>query len=524
MDEKAIVREVLGQLGSVSEISEVTATIDNMACFEGITWEPQLLFKVDGRTWGVDLLASGDLRSRRIDSMTAAQKRCGDFQSAVFVGSSVEAEQVVAQCDRHGIAVVYPLGDRYVLHRAGSARNQVDTLATPAPCRIPACLVERVQHLPNVRPSFATPIAAFADEHTEARKQGYLTDEREAQLLGNTLDKLVTANQDYFGTHGYEPVEMLRKLEQWSRHGGFRDHYFHTFQDFLLGMVVLNGAYEHFRDSMVEVMPATGNTISTEYVWFLTALFHDVGYAVQRRSDWDDVIYGPSVWYGTASGLTIPEEIIADNNNRWNSSTYRQVRMQLVSLYNHLCQNEIREDWTAEPFEIQALLEHPLDRTATDDFLYGGHASASALRLGLEVGQAIVGQLDHDARRFTLRHGLLAALSIPFHDGRFRRRLREHGIGTLRTRRFPFAALLAFIDSIQDDRREDSSPQAPDVLQYLQLDGSVVRPVVNVGALQEDRLAVKRLDAADLNQFLDPTGGLRYEYPDSYLSESSSTQ
>lgn len=54
----------------------------------------------------------------------------------------------------------------------------------------------------------------------------------------------------------------------------FRDHLLHQFQVFLLGLVILNYYYKSEKSNdFIKELP---------YLWFLTAMFHDIGYPVQH--------------------------------------------------------------------------------------------------------------------------------------------------------------------------------------------------------------------------------------------------
>ena len=114
-------------------------------------------------------------------------------------------------------------------------------------------------------------------------------------------------------------------------------------------------------------------------------------------------------------------------------------------------------------------------------------------------------------RQFLVPHIFLAALSIPFHDWPVRECLREEGISAISTGRFPFAGLLAFLDSIQEDRREHG--QGPDILTRLSVRGTVVEAHMNLEQLPTEKLPAKRREAAEIKSFL-IEDALQFQYPE----------
>src|SRR5207244_4130406 len=111
-----------------------------------------------------------------------------------------------------------------------------------------------------------------------------------------------------------------------------------------------------------------------------------------------------------------------------------------------------------------------------------------------------------------------ACCSIPFHDWSFRSDLREScGSCRFATVAMPFAALLAFIDSIQDDQRDlEGVEKAVLVLEELLIqDPATVFAKINPDALGDAGLLDKIIEARDVLAALDqaPTD-LYFKYPE----------
>ena len=190
----------------------------------------------------------------------------------------------------------------------------------------------------------------------------------------------------------------------------------------------------------------------------------------------------------------------------WESPTYRIARVQLVSLYDHLTQSSISSNWSADPFPVP---DHPLDRAFAHSFVEDGHGVASCMRMLAHFFRTPPPS-PASLRQFLTRHIFLSGLSIPFHDWRVRECVSKEGITHIPTSRFPFASLLAFIDSIQEDRRGKS--QDPDVLTGISVNGCTVTAEMNLGVLPVEALREKKREASHVKAFLHEDG-LRFEYP-----------
>jgi hypothetical protein len=65
---------------------------------------------------------------------------------------------------------------------------------------------------------------------------------------------------------------------------------------------------------------------------------------------------------------------------------------------------------------------------------------------------------------------MLASISILFHDQQVRDSLRVNSLNEIKTEDFPFAALLVYVDILQDDRRDmTSSSSRPDILRNVEI-------------------------------------------------------
>jgi hypothetical protein len=145
-----------------------------------------------------------------------------------------------------------------------------------------------------------------------------------------------------------------------------------------------------------------------------------------------------------------------------------------------------------------------------------GHGAPSALRLYRDFVPA-ARRLGVARQDIVTQLVQLACASLPFHDANFRDHLRQSlGPFVLGTTIMPFAALLAFIDSIQDDRRDlDGVKEEVRFLQrILVLEPATVSAEVNTQYLPEQSVLWKVVEARDILAHLsqDPES-LYFRYP-----------
>ena len=125
--------------------------------------------------------------------------------------------------------------------------------------------------------------------------------------------------------------------------------------------------------------------------------------------------------------------------------------------------------------------------------------------------------MEEDQRLFAQQTVLLAAASMPFHDWKFRQAIRlELGSCRIPIHTLPFAALLAFVDSIQDDRRDLAGLfDTPVVLKSLTCgqDGSITANV-DLAALDSQSIFEKIIEGRDVyDSLVHREGGMRFVYP-----------
>lgn len=466
------------------------------ARFGAIPWLPDFSFQAGPKVYGIDVFR-GDPPTLTMSHMQAAMAAVSAVQAAFFVPTEENWEHIKEQCFQSGIALIVNNSDVYeVLLPGTSPSPQVAGFQ-----RIPAWVVERLLALSKLEPSFCKALVSFAKRYSKLVNEGGLNDDRQQALLLQAFRSIL--NSDIRFSAFLQPLATLRFFEQ-ARGGSGKDHFFHTFNNFLLGCIVIDASYDEFAQSCGSCFP--GPALSVEFIWFLTVFFHDVGYPIQKMGDSNELLYGINV--------ESKEQTNAHRKQLWDSPPFQVCRSQLVSIYSHLTQPSISSAWTPDPFPLSP---HALDVAFQTSFVEHGHGVASALRMLVDFVKRA--PTSPEERRFLARHIFLGALSIPFHDWPVRKYLREQNIAKLRTSRLPFATLLMFIDSIQEDRRGQT--QVPDILISIEIVDKVVTAQIDSSKLSEEGVREKKREFADVKSFLQEDG-LQFAYPEEFVDHNVS--
>lgn len=496
------IADILSRFGSVDQIDPGAFFERHRERLKDVYWLPTYMFAVGERMWGVSIFRSDRVLPFVLDQMELARDRLGQLQPVYFVPDPNEVEVLLEECKARRIQIISQIGPRFDFLSLRSI--EVHGAPEAVLCRIPVRLVQRVRECENLAAEFKQVIRAFAARHSELLNVGNLNEEEEEKLLKDTFLKFVAANPRFAGT--YRPLDMLALFEKQFRTlaSSFRDHFFHAFQSFLWGCIVVNDLRPMFMRFAEECFLGTVN-FSPEYVWLLTALYHDIGYPVQRRPNMDELQFGvdPATdLFGPSREEMIREADMMRLQNAWESMKYIQARTQLASLYDHLRLDVIEDGWTAEPHLGAGLSDSLFDEALWEAFAEG-HAVASAIKATIHLfEEALNGNVTR--RGFLTRHAVLSGLSMLFHDWTVREALRRKGIAQVRASRFPFAVLLMYIDSIQEDRRAPQIGRSSiDVLTDLRISNGTVYVEMDCSRLDEEQLYNKRNEVADMLDFIE---------------------
>jgi hypothetical protein len=325
---------------------------------------------------------------------------------------------------------------------------------------IPSWLLERLVACNGFSNSLKKQIASFSKTYgtltRRSRRQMY---DLEADTLEDFLRQIRRAAAPF-----YLRFERFLTLKSWEREGahqGARDHYFHTFNNLLLGLVILGEKFQNRQaaeppDSFIAAGELVGSLKPWEVLWLLTCLNHDPGYMGEKF--WPAVYSSYGLRSGSATKKPIPSDVAEILNNGW-VNDLREARADLLDLYN-----QIRNIWV--PPQAGNAARAPFD-SALQIAYFDGERSSHSLLSGLTLIQGFTQDKTQEARPVEERNRCLAgceiaALSMLFHDQRCRELLQAHKVPPIPFEQLPYVSLLIFVDAIQDDRRDiviDSWPR-----------------------------------------------------------------
>lgn len=366
--------------------------------------------------------------------------------------------------------------------------------------RVPRALIQELARSEGMPARLVADLSALADEYLVIEGLPTPHDANEEQsLLAYASKQLESIG---LPTNVAAPT-MLRRLES-SGVVATRDHFFHSFQNYFLGLATIAtfpAEWLQFRERA-----KLHWDIDPFHVWFLTVMWHDVGYSVQKIRGVIDA----------AAGFNLPEETSA----RVKRDVLAQARsngsmMKLASLMYRLLHPEKAITEWAQPTTTLTSEEQAIER-AIESNVDGSHGAIGALRLCSDFTAAI-DRLSGGDGAIARQTMLLAAASMPFHDMWFRKAIRkECGDCKIDPRVMPFASLLAFVDSLQDDRRdiESSLAHGPVNLAINTMAPRTVAATLDPNAIDPGAVLHKIIEAWDVTVCLITNpGALVFEYP-----------
>jgi hypothetical protein len=334
---------------------------------------------------------------------------------------------------------------------------------------IPSWLYQRARAATHISSRLREVLEQFCSRYERATRRGEIAYTKECRLLTELTESIAEADPRLF--YPLDRLQALRAYERGQANAPARDHFFHTLNNFFLGLVVLDGllAGRHdsdFPDGLIGKMRNRSRLNLWETLWFLTALFHDPGYIPENFWSLVDFAYG--LPHDPAADSPVPPEVRQRIENAWNTQFVR-ARRQMSSLYRSVLQHNPQKGknlvaGAATRFDSAA-------REAYFDGRWTGHSLISGLTL---IHQCMVDDTSphHHFHRPTALHGCdIAALSMLFHDQHCRNTLVAAKIPPISFERLPYAATLMFVDSLQDERRERNRSRFPkvDVLESIRV-------------------------------------------------------
>ncbi len=465
--------------------------------------EPYLFWSSNGTNWAVFLPLGGILSAKAEDSIR--KSRGAGFEPVVIAcdDSAMAAAAklflrlrpyVVCEVSRQGILIPPPEKDSFPKRKSHTYRT-----------RIQISLLRKT--LQNELPiKLRNAMTALLDAYKPLSHRKRDNDVKEHNLLITFANRMLL-KMGFFSTKA-DATKMLRSLEVggW---GGRREHFFHSFQNYFLGLAALSQLKGLF--DAAKIASRLGWNVDPFAVWLLIALYHDVGYGMQNV----DTILQET--FGTDDPEVMAE---ATRTCYLQEDGTRLAIKQIASLLSRLLRSDqATSTWSPPTTTTRWSTKEKATKNAILDNFSKGHGASSAIRLYRDLVPKIEKMHDPDKRNVLRQTVLLACCSIPLHDAHFRQVLAVFYNEQLRipTDVMPYAATLAFIDSIQDDRRDLQNLCRDTVrfLKELQITlPSRISAKLDKAGLSESDVLWKIVEGRDvMAHLLERDPGLTFRYP-----------
>jgi hypothetical protein len=316
---------------------------------------------------------------------------------------------------------------------------------------IPKWLYRELANSNDFSIAFQKLLRRFAATYELATRRETITNDREAELLFDFARSFAKLDKRFF-----LPVEQLQTLRNFemSRATRARDHFFHTFNNLLLGFYILGRRYSGLGvisdvDRFIQSGKKGSRLKPWEVLWFLTCMLHDPGYLAEKV--WANFRFAFGVVDDAGNEEEIPDQFKNRIRNLWDSE-YAAPRQDLHDLYNRTVRK-----WT--PPTIKKRSADEFDGAIQKAYFDGRQASHSLIS-GLSLINTCRAQNVPRPKKFSPETALtacvIAALSMMFHDPKCRSELQRSGIPPIAFESLPYACVLMYVDCLQDDRRDIS--------------------------------------------------------------------
>jgi len=450
-----------------------------------IDWQPSGTFRIGEHFLLIHLLETLELPA----SVLEAKARLPRDKVLILILATEVAEQredevhllrppyaaagVAEQCVTHGLGlafiegpdptVVFPSGYRL----APKCENALET------GHIPKWLYERVAALTSLSRSLAASVKKFAGRYEAATRGKSVDYDLEVKLLMNLVEDIKKGDPRLFIPTGH--IQVLREYERQGASKRARDHFFHTFNNLLMGYYILGTLkVENEPISQVDEFIAPEGARAKqqmklaewESLWLLTCLFHDPAYIAENfHSGTFRFSYGV-IDDETQFGAEIQEAQREKIVDLWDTE-FPEAHKLLGSLYSRVLRTwKASENDSVGKDEFKAAL-----RKAYFDGRQVSHSLVSGIKLIQDCRHDRVIQRRRRPE-VALTACTIAALSMMFHDQKCRGTLKKAGVRPFGFQKLPYAAVLMYVDCLQDDRRDISKSQFPrhGILSDLQID------------------------------------------------------
>jgi hypothetical protein len=312
--------------------------------------------------------------------------------------------------------------------------------------------------------------------------QGYFNDpprneEEEEEKIRTFIDEVLSCDKRF--KLQSKSIQLISKIEKLFSQAGsppLRDHYYHACNTLLIGYLTIDRFYDQFK----KLTSVYGDDIVIEFIWAVTALYHDIGYPASLQTDLMAEVYDLS------EDKDILDPCMKQARQRLWDYKYSRIADILGDLFDHTCKNKA-DKWVYDGF---AHKRKSLDFINSIKFAFierGTHGAQGVLILLSIIDEVIDNLSKPSDREFLYRHLAISGLSILFHDASVRDSMRANKINNLKVVDFPLAGLLTYIDILQDDRRDlTGSVSRTDIFKDMVVENNIIRAILDCDAVAKE--------------------------------------
>lgn len=333
---------------------------------------------------------------------------------------------------------------------------------------IPSWIYQRAANAENISSSLRNVLERFSARYQRATAGSGISYAKECRLLSDLAESIAETDPRLFF-----PLERLHALRAFERAGAnapARDHFFHTFNNFFLGLLVLDGLLgDRSHTALPDALIGQGRNRSKlslwESLWFLTAMFHDPGYIPENF--WSLFSFAYGLEHDPRNDRPVPTEVVQGIKNAWNTEFLR-ARARLVSTYATVAHSDAATRANSS-YQFEAAAEKAYFNGTTT-----GHSLISGLTLLHLCDSDAAAAHAHYNKDTAITACGIAALSMLFHDQHCRDTLARNKVQPISFENLPYASTLMFVDALQDDRRDRTISRFPrrGILETLSTDGA----------------------------------------------------
>jgi hypothetical protein len=202
---------------------------------------------------------------------------------------------------------------------------------------IPTWLYSALARAPAFSDYVSKAFKSFANKYGHATNRTSITNNREADLLLTLAKRLADGDRRL-----YFPIEnlvLLKQYESGKSNIRTRDHFFHTFNNLLLGFYILGTLYRKQKyiseiDRYIEDSKGVAKSFPWESLWFLVCAFHDPAYIAEKF--WGTFRFSYGVQQEDPSeDEELPDQVKEKIRDMWDSK-FLAPRQDLHDLYHRV--------------------------------------------------------------------------------------------------------------------------------------------------------------------------------------------